>query len=112
MTTVDDDEVVSQYLQALEAARAAPEGFLDPDRAAPALAGGEMVAGGDDQEALETQLAESVPGSQAQIRKLEEEFVRVAAGYTERHGMTYEGWRKTGVDAEVLARAGIEAPSR
>ncbi len=109
MTAVDDDEVVSQYLQALEAARAAPEGFLDPDKAAPALAGAEMVAG-EDQEGLETQLAESVPGSQAQIRKLEEEFVQVAASYTERHGMTYEGWRKTGVDAEVLARAGIEAP--
>ena len=109
MTAVDDDDVVSQYLQALEAARAAPEGFLDPDRSAPALAGAEMVAG-EDQEGLEAQLAESVPGSQAQIRKLEEEFVQVAASYTERHGMTYEGWRKTGVDAEVLARAGIEAP--
>ena len=110
MTTVDEDEVVSQYLQALEAARAAPAGFLDPDGAAPALAGAEMVAG-DDQEALETQLAESVPGSQAQMRKLEEEFVRVAADYSDRHGVTYEGWRQTGVDAGVLARAGIEAPT-
>ena len=87
MTAVDDDDVVSQYLQALEAARAAPEGFLDPDKAAPALAGAEMVAG-EDQEGLEAQLAESVPGSQAQIRKLEAEFVQVAARYTERHGMT------------------------
>ena len=109
MTTDDGDEVVSQYLQALEAARAAPAGFLDPDKAAPALAGAEMVAG-DDQDELEARLAESVPGSHAQIRKLEEEFVRVAADYTERHGMTYEGWRKTGVEAEVLARAGIEGP--
>ena len=110
MTTVDDDEIVAQYLQALEAARATPGGFLDPDKAATALAGAEMVAG-DDQEGLETQLAESVPGSQAQIRKLEEEFVRVAAGYTERHGMTYESWQKTGVEDEVLNRAGIKAPT-
>ncbi len=110
MTTVDDDEVVSQYLQALEAARAAPGGFLDPDRAAPALAGAEMVAG-DDQQGLEAQLAESVPGSQAHVRKWEEEFVRVAAGYSERRGMTYERWRQTGVDAGVLARAGIKAPT-
>ena len=110
MRSVDDDVVVSQYLQALEAARAAPDGFLDPDEAAPALAGAEMMAG-DDQEGLETQLAESVPGSQGHIRKLEEEFVRVAAGYSERHGMTYESWRQTGVDAGVLARAGIKAPT-
>jgi hypothetical protein len=104
----DDDEVVSQYLQAIEAARAAPEGFLDPDRAASSLAGGEMVAG-DDKEGLEAQLSESVPGSQGHLRKLEDDFVRVAAAYGERHGMTYEHWRQTGVEPDVLARAGIEA---
>ncbi len=105
-----DDEVVSQYLQAIEASRAAPEGFLDPDRAASALAGAEMVAG-EDQEGLEAQLTESVPGSKGHVRKLEEDFVRVAAGYSERHGMTYEQWRQTGVEPDVLARAGIEAPN-
>ncbi len=110
MTTADD-EVVSQYLQAVEAARAAPDGFLDPDKSAAALAGGEMVAG-DDREGLEAQLAGSVPGSRGHLRRLEEDFVRVAAGYGERHGMTYESWRQTGVDADVLARAGIEAPSQ
>ena len=51
MTTVDDDEVVSQYLQPQEPAHAAPEDFHDPDKAAPALAGSAMV-GGDDQEGL------------------------------------------------------------
>jgi hypothetical protein len=105
----EDDEAVSQYLQAIEASRAAPEGFLDPDRAASALAGAEMVAG-DDQEGLEAQLAGSVPGSQGHLRRLEEDFVRVAAAYGERHGMTYEHWRQTGVQPDVLARAGIEAP--
>lgn len=109
MTTAGD-EIVMQYVQALEAARAAPGGFLDPDNSAPALARGEMGGGGD-HEGLETQLAESVPGSQAHIRKLEEQFVRVAADYSARHGVTYESWRKTGVDAAVLARAGIEAPT-
>lgn len=104
-----DDEVVSQYLQAIEAARAAPEGFLEPDKAASALAGAEMVAG-DDQDGLEAQLAGSVPGSQGHLRKLEDDFVRVAAGYGERHGMSYEHWRQTGVEPDVLARAGIEAP--
>ncbi|MDQ4071161.1 MAG: hypothetical protein M3203_17075 [Actinomycetota bacterium] len=108
--TTDDEQIVAQYLQAIEASRAAPEGFLDPDKAAPRLAGGEMVAG-EDQEGLETVLAESVPGSQAQIRKLEEEFVRVAARYSARRGMTYESWRQAGVDGDVLTRAGIEAPT-
>ena len=106
---MDDDEIVSQYLQALEAARAAPKGFLDPNKAAAALAGAPMVAG-DDKEALERELAESTPGSDANVRKWEEEFVRVAAGYTQRHAMTYDSWIQAGVGAEVLARAGIEAP--
>ncbi|HEX2046485.1 MAG TPA: hypothetical protein VHF27_01895 [Acidimicrobiales bacterium] len=108
--TPDDDEVVSQYIQAIEAARAAPGGFLDPDRAAATLAGAEMVAG-EDREGLEAQLAESVPGSEGHLRKLEDDFVRVAAGYGERHGMTYESWRQTGVEPDVLTRAGIDAPS-
>ncbi len=106
----EDDEVVSQYLQAIEAARAAPEGFLDPDRAASALAHAEMVAG-DDQEGLEAQLAGSVPGSEGHLRRLEDDFVRVAAAYGERHGMRYEHWRQTGVQPDVLARAGIEGPA-
>ncbi len=110
MTEAEDDEIVSQYLQALEASRAAPGGFLDPDRAAAALAGADMVAG-DDQEELQAQLAESVPGSAGHVQKLEEEFVRVAARYSARHGMTYERWRKAGVDTAVLARARIDGPT-
>jgi hypothetical protein len=106
-----DDEAVSQYLQAIEAARAAPEGFLDPDKAASALARAEMMAGGENQEDLEAQLAGSVPGSEGHLRKLEDDFVRVAAGYGERHGMSYEHWRQTGVEPDVLARAGIEGPA-
>ncbi|MDQ3897360.1 MAG: hypothetical protein M3326_09005 [Actinomycetota bacterium] len=110
MTDAEDDEIVSRYLQALEAARAAPGGFLDPDRAAPALAGADMVAG-DDQEGLQAQLAESVPGSAGHVGKLEDEFVRVAARYSARRGMTYESWRKAGVDTSVLLRAHIDRPA-
>jgi hypothetical protein len=107
---VNDDEVVSQYLQALEAARAAPDGFLDPDASPAALAGAPMAAG-DDKEGLETQLGQWVPGSRDHVRKWEEEFVRVAAVYSDRHGMSYESWRQSGVEADVLARAGIEPPT-
>ncbi len=108
--SVDDDEAVRRYLQALDAARAAPGDFLDPDTTAPALAGAEMAAG-DDREGLELHLGESVPGSGANVARLEEDFVRVAAGYAQRHGMTYESWRQAGVEPAVLARAGIDPPT-
>ena len=107
--SVDEDQAVFAYLGAIESNRAAPEGFLDPDKAAPGLAGAEMVTG-EDREGLEAQLAEATPGSQAKVRKLEDGFVRVAAGYAARHGMTYESWRAAGVEPEVLARAGIRGP--
>jgi hypothetical protein len=105
----DKDQAVLRYLQALEAGRAAAATSPDPDpdRAGPALAGAEMVTG-DDREGLEVQLAESTPGSGAQAATLEDAFVSSAADYGQRHGITYDGWREAGVDAEVLARAGIE----
>ena len=105
----DDDQAVFAYLGAIESARAAPEGFLDPDKAAQGLAGAEMVTG-EDREGLEAQLAEATPGSHANVRKFESGFVRAAAGFAERHSMTYESWLKAGVEPEVLARAGIHGP--
>jgi hypothetical protein len=107
---VDEDEAVVRYLQAVEAARAAPQGFPDPDAGGPALAGADMVTG-DDREGLEEQLAASTPGSRANAAGLEDDFVKAAPGYGRRHGVTYEGWRQAGVDEEVLARAGIPAPT-
>lgn len=41
------------------------------------------------------------------LSNLEEGFVRAAAGYSERKGITYAAWRELGVDAAVLKRAGI-----
>lgn len=41
------------------------------------------------------------------LSELEEEFVRAAAGYSQRKGITYAAWRDAGVDATVLKRAGI-----
>ena len=106
----EEDQAVLLYLQALEAARTASGSFPDPEGAAPAMAGAAMVAG-EDKEELEEQLAESTPGSHASVAALEDDFVRAAAAYGQRHDITYEGWRQAGVDAEVLARAGIEAPA-
>ena len=38
---------------------------------------------------------------------LEDDFVRVAQGYAERKGITYQAFRQIGVPASVLKRAGI-----
>jgi hypothetical protein len=55
---------------------------------------------------LEAELASS--GDQDGFSDLETEFVKVAKAYGERKGLTYEAWRRVGVEASVLARAGIK----
>ena len=42
------------------------------------------------------------------VSELEKAFVRVARGYGDRHGISFSAWRQIGVDAEVLAAAGIK----
>lgn len=108
--TMSDDEAVLRYLAALEARRGATENLPRPGDAAASLAGSDMVAG-DDPEGLETQLGQHAPGSDANVRSLEDDFVRAAPGYSARQAMTYEGWRNAGVPPEVLERAGI-GPAR
>ncbi len=106
MAAADDDRAVLRYLAALEARRTATPDLPQPDDAAAGLAGADMVVG-DDRDGLETQLGESTLGSKANVAGLEDDFVRAAAGYGERHAMAYEGWRSAGVAPEVLERAGI-----
>ncbi|MGH9134400.1 MAG: hypothetical protein ACRDZZ_10720 [Ilumatobacteraceae bacterium] len=43
--------------------------------------------------------------------KLEDAFVNVAKGYSERQGISYASWREVGVEAGVLKRAGIARSS-
>ena len=106
MTTTEDDQAVLRYLAAIEAHRTATDNLPQPDDAAAALAGADMVTG-DDRGGLQTQLGEQARGSEGHIRTLEDDFVRAAPGYAERHAMTYDGWRNSGVAPEVLERAGI-----
>ncbi len=101
------ERAVLTYLAALETGRSATHNLPHPDVAPESLASADQV-GGDEQDEIETDLAESTPGSEANVRTLEDGFVQAAAAYGERHGMTYESWRIAGVDPEVLARAGIE----
>ena len=41
------------------------------------------------------------------LAELQKAFVRVARGYGDRHNISYSAWRQVGVDADVLAAAGI-----
>ncbi len=106
MADPSDDPVV-QYLAALEARRASPPDFPEPDRLAENLASAAMMQPAEDPEGLREQLSAYTPGSDANLERLEEGFVAAAADYGRRHGLTYEGWIQAGVDAAVLRRAGI-----
>jgi hypothetical protein len=55
---------------------------------------------------LEQQLAASGDGT-VDISALENDFIVVAAGYSERKGITYQAWREAGVEPRVLKAAGI-----
>lgn len=50
-------------------------------------------------------------GDAVDIDSIEETFVNVAAGYSQRHGISYAAWREVGVSAAVLKRAGIARSS-
>jgi hypothetical protein len=104
-----DEDPVLLYLGALEARRAAPPDFPDPDRIVDNLASAKMMQPGDDAETLRRQLGGYTPGSEANIERLEEGFVAGAKEYGRRHGMGYEAWIHAGVDPAVLDRAGIRA---
>ena len=54
---------------------------------------------------LEEHLA--VQDSESELPTLEAEFVKVAAEYGERKGISYATWREAGVPSDVLTRSGI-----
>lgn len=45
------------------------------------------------------------------LAELEDEFVKVAKGYSERQGISYASWREVGVEPAVLKKAGISRAS-
>ena len=54
---------------------------------------------------LTAELATKQLGSD--FTKLENQFVKVAAVYSQRNGITYSAWQEMGVQPNVLKRAGI-----
>lgn len=61
------------------------------------------------QERMDLERELKVKKANADISKLESQFVKVARAYSERNGITYTAWREIGVGAQVLKRAGISA---
>lgn len=45
------------------------------------------------------------------LGSIEERFVKVAKGYSQRQGITYAAWREVGVEPQVLKKAGISRTS-
>jgi hypothetical protein len=56
---------------------------------------------------LEAEL-EQLQGGAVDLSELEADFVKVAADYGARKGISYTAWREAGVDAAVLKKAGIK----
>ena len=56
---------------------------------------------------LESELA-NLSGDGVDVSALEAAFVKVAAEYGTRKGISYTAWREAGVDAAVLKKAGIK----
>ncbi|MFM8388902.1 MAG: hypothetical protein ACKOA5_06630 [Actinomycetota bacterium] len=59
------------------------------------------------QERMDLERELKVKKANADIGKLESQFVKVAHAYSTRNGTTYTAWREVGVSAQVLKRAGI-----
>ena len=56
---------------------------------------------------LETELDRLTTTSDDNLDELEAAFVKIAASYADRKGITHTAWRHVGVPADVLHRAGI-----
>ena len=59
---------------------------------------------------LEERLVEL--GQEPDVDALEKQFVKVAAEYSERKGITYPAWREAGVPAQALKQAGVKRTRR
>ena len=59
------------------------------------------------QERMDLQRQLEASDSTVDLQGLEDEFVKAAADYSRRKGITYAAWREAGIDPAILRRAGI-----
>jgi hypothetical protein len=111
----DQGRAVRRYLEALEAHKPKRGRKRTPESLQKRLAAiEEKLAGADPlsrlqlvQERLNLQKELAAAGAQADLSKLEDEFVAAAGPYGLRKGISYAAWREAGVDPAVLRKAGI-----
>ena len=63
------------------------------------------------QERMDLQKELEAMGTKVDLSALEGAFVKTAAKYAERKGISYAAWRELGVPADVLKKAGISRGS-
>jgi len=63
------------------------------------------------QERMDLQKELESMGTKVDLSALESAFVKTAAQYAQRKGITYAAWRELGVPADVLKKAGISRGS-
>jgi hypothetical protein len=111
----EDGWAVRRYLEALEANKPKRGRKRTPDTIQRQLA--EVEAEMDSANALNrlllsqrrTDLVAELDTLAASVDlvEFEDAFIESAAAYSERKGISYDTWRKSGVSAEILGRAGI-----
>jgi hypothetical protein len=111
----EQGRAVRRYLEALEAHKPRRGRKRSPDSMKKRLASVEAeIATADPlkrlhlvQERLDLQTALEASESNVDIGQLEKDFVKAAAPYSERKGISYSAWRELGVPTDVLDKAGI-----
>ena len=63
------------------------------------------------QERMDLQRELETMGAKVDLSALESDFVKTAAKYAQRKGISYAAWRELGVPADVLKKAGISRAS-
>lgn len=115
----EQGRAVRRYLEALEANKPRRGRKRSPESVKKRLAAIETeIADADPlkrvhlvQERADLQEALEATESNVDLAKLEKDFVRSAAPYSQRKGITYSTWREVGVPAAVLEKAGITRSS-
>ena len=110
-----ETRVVRQYLEALGGTRPKGGRRRSKEVLEKKLAAVEEAIGSADpvthlqlvQERIDLVKAIEAAEQSVDIEELENEFVQIAASYSERKSISYQAWREVGVDVRVLRAAGI-----
>lgn len=114
----EDGRAVRRYLEALDSTRVRRGRPFNVDGARAKLAEIKAELAGDCNALdrllltqrhidLEAAIARADSGTEENVDDLRAAFIKAAAGYSERKGISYGAWRSAGVPADVLREAGV-----